>query len=46
MTGADSETIGLLWLFETHYLWIDTLLSLDIVGLAFVLPQSNVPYLL
>ena len=34
----------LLWLFRTHSLWTDTLLSLDIVGRALVLPQSNMPY--
>ena len=32
------------WLFETYSLWMDTLLSLDTVGRALDLPQSNVPY--
>ena len=32
------------WLWGTHSLWKDTLLSLDTVGRALNLPQSNVPY--
>ena len=51
MTGADCGATGsetriysycLYWLFGTHSLWRDTLLSLDIVGRALVLTQSNV----
>ena len=50
MTGADCGATGsetriysycLYWLFGTHSLWRDTLLSLDIVGRAVVLSQSN-----
>ena len=33
---------ALYWIFGAHFLWRDTLLSLDIVGRALVLPQSNV----
>ena len=53
MAGADCWATGsgtriypycLYWLFGTYFLWIDTLLSLDIVGRALYLPQSNVPY--
>ena len=32
----------LYWLFGTHSLWMDTLLSLDIVGRSLDLPQKNV----
>ena len=51
MTGADCGATGsetriysycLYWLFGTHSLWRDTLLSLDIVGRALVLTQSSV----
>ena len=51
MAGVDCRATGsettvypycLFWLFGTHSLWRDTLLSLDIVGRALVLPQSDV----
>lgn len=40
--GARIYSQCLNWLFVAHFLWRDTLLSLDTVGRALVLPQSNV----
>ena len=41
-SGTKIYSCCLNWLFGAHSLWRDILLSLDIVGRALVLPQSDV----
>lgn len=41
--GARIYSQCLNWLFVAHFLWRDTLLSLDTVGRDLILPQSDVP---